>query len=266
VQALPLLGGRNAAADAAAVIELLCSPPPAPAPTAAAAAGKSATTTSSKTGSSGSGSSSKGASRASSAVRTASAGTGTSAAGSGSLAAAVQLRVLSAGGLEALIKVRSGSCITAARIKCCCHPHRQSLAACVCTGLHRAWQHCWRTQHGPGCTAPPAGGARQQTSNQGGLCSSRGPEDSSADDGPPRPAAGGKGGSCQLLARLPCARTCGWWRQASSSHWPGPAAGRVSWCALGAFPCLVLLSCSVSFSSQPWASGCGSLADPKLAA
>jgi hypothetical protein len=94
LQALPLLGGRNVSAHAAAVLELLCTPP-APSATAAAA----------QAGGTGKDNGTKGGkSRAGSA-----ASSKASAGGAGgtdrSLSSVLQQGVLAAGGLPALLKV-----------------------------------------------------------------------------------------------------------------------------------------------------------------
>jgi hypothetical protein len=94
LQALPLLGGRNASAHAAAIIEQLCTPPP---PSAQAAAAGSA----GKDGAKG------GKSRAASASSKAS--SRGAAGGDKALAAALQQGVLAAGGLPALLKVWQGA-------------------------------------------------------------------------------------------------------------------------------------------------------------
>jgi hypothetical protein len=94
LQALPLLGGRNASAHAAAVIEQLCTPPP---PSAQAGAAGITGKDGAKGGKS----------------RAASAGSkvtcGGAVGGDKELAAALQQGVLAAGGLPALLKVRQSA-------------------------------------------------------------------------------------------------------------------------------------------------------------
>lgn len=105
MQSMPLLGGRNASAHAAGILEVLCTPPP----PAAAAAGGSGPTSSSK-GKSGKEGGAKQPARAASASSKSGASSGGTAAAAGAggdatLATALQQAVLVADGLPALLKV-----------------------------------------------------------------------------------------------------------------------------------------------------------------
>lgn len=122
---LPLVGGRHAAADAAAVLQAVCSPMPPPG-LATAAAGEAGSNVSSKDGggkAEGSGGKESSSSGKGSATATGAAASGDAAADA-TLTVAVQEGVLAAGGLQGLLKAcKAGNPVAArsAAVSAACH-------------------------------------------------------------------------------------------------------------------------------------------------